>query len=68
MKVCEKGTSLTARRIPPSAEFEPGTASAECQRISGYETEALSDLDGWVDDAILRPFQQYFSHIRTMFG
>ena len=25
-------------------------------------------MDGWINDSILRPFQQYFSHISTMVG
>ena len=25
-------------------------------------------MDGWIDDAILRPFQQNLGHIRTMAG
>ena len=33
-------------------------------------TKALLDgwTDGWMTCAILRPFKQYFSHIRTMGG
>ena len=28
----------------------------------------ISSDDCWIDDVILRPFQLYFSHIRTMGG
>ena len=42
--------------------FYEGNNFCDCDLLGSYKTK----IDGW--HVILRPFQQYFSHIRTIVG